>query len=152
MTSVHMSSMSTETLLADVHMNRPTDDLSAAIQTVGILVSAVEHWTDVYRACLKTAGHPGCYEQFLAVSAIRATVERAAARAMDAAYMPYEAFDIHPSDSMDVHVKSLRDALAIVNGEYQRALPEVKNGGLFQAMGLDATRAAIQYEIRLAGL
>ncbi|WP_422390131.1 hypothetical protein [Arthrobacter sp. N1] len=143
--------MSTDTL-ADIHMNRQTDAISAAIEQVGILVSALEHWQDVYRASLKTAGQPGGYEQFRAVSAIRAAVERAAGRAMDAAYMPHEAFDIQPSESMTVHHPVLKDALALVSGDYQAALPEVKNGGLFQAMGLDATRTALQYEIREAGL
>lgn len=70
----------------------------------------------------------------------------------DAAYMPHEAFDIDPADSMEPHFKHLKDALEVVTGEYRLALPKVKNGGLSQARGLNASRAAVQHEIRQAGM
>lgn len=45
---------------------------------------------------------------------------------MDEVFVRHESFDIQPSKSMTVIHTSLKDALALVDGEYRPALSEVE--------------------------
>lgn len=130
-------------------MGRPDDDFESTIQQIAFHTMAEKYWKDEGRDALMVHSRESFDRSQLCLTA-RQAVDRAACRVIDDAGLPREAYEFRGDETMGKHAPHLQAALEMVDTEYKASLPNVKNGGLFQATELDIARKALRYEIAAA--
>lgn len=136
----------------DTRFKPATEEQEQALGSSGLLLIAVESFRAQAREALLTSpSTPESYHRSQVLTAVTKAVERAAARAYEAAGFPVEILDFTPADTMERYVRHLPAALEYVTEVYRASLSTVGLGGLIDASSLDAARKAIQHEITEAG-
>lgn len=131
-------------------LGRPDDDFEDTIQQIAFHTMAANYWQEEGRDALMIHSRESFDRSQLCLTA-RQAVDRAACRVIDGAGLPREAYEFRGEETMGRFAQHLDAALEMVDTEYKASLPNVRNGGLFQATELDITRKALRYEIEQAG-
>ena len=132
-------------------MGRPDDDFEHAVQQISFHTMAANYWREEGMATMRAHTRETWDRSQLQLTAHQA-VDRAACRIIDGAGLPREAYEFRGDETMGKYAPHLEAALEMVDAEYKASLPNVKNGGLFQATELDVTRKALRYEIEQVAL
>lgn len=130
-------------------LGRPDDDFEHAVQQIGFHSMAMWHWREEGMALMQQHSRETWDRSQLYFTA-RQAVDLAACRIIDKAGLPREAYEFRGDEDMGRYAKHLEAALEMVDADYKASLPNVRNGGLFQATELDLTRKALRYEIEQA--
>jgi hypothetical protein len=130
-------------------MGRPDDDFEDTIQQIAFHTMAANYWREEGMATMRAHTRETWDLSQLQLTAHQA-VDRAACRLIDGANLPREAYEFRGAETMGKYAQHLDAALEMVDAEYKASLPNVRNGGLFQATELDITRKALRYEIEQA--